>query len=85
MLLAAAKVRSLAIKCYDDQLTSGWQAVQRVIKDTDVKDFHIIAIRNYKDLKEDVDSPFIEWHIRNHTITLYCGVQTVVRLYVFEP
>lgn len=66
MLLAAAKVRSLAIKCYDEQLPSGWQAVQRVIKDTDVKEFHIIAIRHYRDLKEDVDSPFIESYIKPH-------------------
>ena len=44
-----AKVRSLAIKCYLEQMPYGWSYVCSQIQATNPKDFHVVAIRHYKD------------------------------------
>lgn len=43
-------VYTLAIKCYGEQLPSGWDSVKDAICATDKRDFQVIAIQHYKDL-----------------------------------
>lgn len=44
VLSPTAKVPSLAIKIYDEQLLYGWDYTCQVIRNTDKNEFHIIAV-----------------------------------------
>lgn len=48
-----SKVRSCAIKIYDEQMPHGWDYVQDAIHATNKKDFHVIAICHYRDTYAD--------------------------------
>lgn len=48
-----SKVRSMAVKCYDEQLPYGWQFVQSKIKAVDPSLFQIVAIKHDKDRVSD--------------------------------
>ncbi|MCC8101689.1 MAG: hypothetical protein LIP11_05315 [Clostridiales bacterium] len=45
-----AKVYSVAIKIYEEQLQYNWDYTKNVILNTDSKLFHVLAIWHYKDL-----------------------------------
>ncbi|MBR4578925.1 MAG: hypothetical protein IKO22_04875 [Oscillospiraceae bacterium] len=53
ILQNGSKVRSMAVKCYDEQLPYGWQYVQSKIKAVDPALFHIVAIKHDKDTVSD--------------------------------
>lgn len=49
VLSPTAKVPSLAIKIYDEQLLYGWDYTCQVIRNTDKNEFHIIAVCHNRD------------------------------------
>lgn len=66
-LNANAKVSTLAVKCYDEQLPNGEQYLIDAIHATSSSDFQIMAIRHDRDLQTDgiwsVAKTKAHWHI----------------------
>lgn len=58
MLHKDSKVRSLAVKCYEEQLPYGWQHVEQEIQKASTKYWHIVAIWHYKDTYSEGGSPW---------------------------
>lgn len=52
-LVMASKVRTLAIKCYEEQLEEGEQGTYEAIKALDKKLMHVLAIKHYRDPQTD--------------------------------
>lgn len=55
MLTLDSKVRSMAIKCYDEQLPWGWQATCQAIQMIEKSKYQVQAIRHDRDIKENSD------------------------------
>ena len=55
MLTLGSKVRSMAIKCYDEQLPWGWQATCQAIRMIDKSKYQVQAIMHNRDIKENSD------------------------------
>lgn len=58
VLAIDAKVYSLAVKVYDEQLLYGWSYVCTTILATDKKDFQVLVIRHYRDIYAEDNSPW---------------------------
>ena len=52
-LTMRSSVRTLSIKCYDEQLPSGFEYIINKIKNVDANDFQILAIKHDKDTNND--------------------------------
>lgn len=56
-----SSVRTLSIKCYDEQIPCGWEVVVEYIKSISSDEIQILAIRHDKDLKtDDIWKPSLE-------------------------
>lgn len=60
MYTIRTNVKSLSIKCYDEQLPDGWETVKKMIKALP-KEYHVIAIRHDRDYNaDDIWEPSVE-------------------------
>lgn len=53
ILTMRSSVKTLSIKCYDEQMPSGWEDVQERIKSIDNSKYQVLAIKHDKDYNSD--------------------------------
>lgn len=75
-------VHSLAIKCYEEQMPGGWDAVCDVIRQTSGKDFHVVAIRHYKEIYADEGHFWKSAYEKNHFHIIFRCVDRKKRMRV---
>ena len=61
MLTMRSSVKTLAIKCYEEQMPDGWEAVKERIKKYPKDSLQILGICHYKDpATDDIWEPSME-------------------------
>ena len=75
-------VHSMAIKCYEEQMPGGWDAVCDVIRQTNSADFHVVAIRHYKEIYAFEDRFWAPAYEKNHFHIIFRCVDRKKRMRV---
>ncbi len=53
MVTSERTVKTLAIKCYSEQLIGGWEAFKERITEIDLSEYQVVAIKHDRDTKSD--------------------------------